>query len=141
MAKFQGGLKEAAKMLAGLTRDAQKKILSVIAKKDPQMASLLEKNLYTLDDLKYLTPTQFIELLRAIKVDDLGLALRLASPELKEFVFNHTPKAIRLELQESLAGPLRLASHVTEAEQRILKVFVAKIEKGELVLHRQDTLV
>lgn len=141
MAKFQGGLKEAAKMLGGLTREAQKKILSVIAKKDPVMASQLEKNLYSFDDIRFLTPTQFMELVREIKIPDLALALRMGTPELKDFVFKNSPRGIRQEIEEVLLGPPRLASQVTEAEQRVMAVFLRKIDKGELVINRHETVV
>lgn len=141
MAKFQGGLKEAAKMLGGLTREAQKKILSMIAKKDPFMASQLEKNLYTFEDIRYLSAVQFMELLRAIKINDLALALRMSSPELKDFVFKNSPRGIRQEIEEVLLGPPVLASHVTEAESRVMGVLLAKIDKGELVINRNETLV
>ena len=52
MAKFQGGLKAAAKMLAGLSKDARIRVLELIAKKDPTVAVSLEKNLYSLEDIQ-----------------------------------------------------------------------------------------
>ena len=53
--KFQGGVKEAAKMLAGLSKAAREKVLEIISKKDPRMAEALHKNMYAFEDLKYLT--------------------------------------------------------------------------------------
>lgn len=141
MAKFQGGLKEAAKMLGGLTREAQKKILSVIAKKDPLMATQLEKNLYGFDDIRFLSQAQYMEFIREIKISDLALALRMGTPELKDFVFKNSPRGIRQEIEEVLLGPPRLASHVTEAEERVMNVFLKKIDKGELVINRHETEV
>ncbi len=141
MAKFQGGLKEAARMLGGLTRDAQKKILNLIAKKDPSLASQLEKNLYSFEDIRYLTPIQYIEFLREIKVSDFALALRMGSTDLKDFVFKNSPRGIRQEIEEILMGPPKLATQVTEAQERVMAVFLNKIDKGELVINRQDSLV
>ncbi len=141
MGKFQGGLKEAAKMLAGLSREARDKILTTISKKDPKMAQALEKNLYSLEDVRYLSQPQFIELLREIKINDFALALKMSSPELKDFVFKNSPRQIRQEIEEVLTGPLQLASIVTEAEARVMKTFVQKLEKGQLVLNKNDEMV
>lgn len=141
MAKFQGGLKEAAKMLGGLTREAQKKILSVIAKKDPLMATQLEKSLYGFDDIRFLSSAQYMELIREIKISDLALALRMGTPQLKDFVFKNSPRGIRQEIEEVLLGPPRLASQITEAEERVMSVFLRKIDKGELVINRHETEV
>lgn len=141
MAKFQGGLKEAAKMLGGLTREAQKKILSVIAKKDPLMASQLENNLYSFEDIRYLTPIQYMELIREINIADFALALRMGSAELKDFVFKNSPRGIRQEIEDVLLGPPKLANLVTEAEQRVMTIFLRKLDKGELVINRHETLV
>ncbi|MCK6596335.1 MAG: hypothetical protein L6Q33_14135 [Bacteriovoracaceae bacterium] len=141
MAKFQGGLKEAAKMLAGLSREARDRILTVIAKKDPAMAINLEKNLFSFEDIKFLTPVMYIEFLREIKIQDFALALRMASPELKDFVFKNSPRAIRQEIEDVLLGPLQLASHVTQAEERVMAVFLRKIEKGEIIIRKDDVSV
>ena len=54
--KFQGGVKEAAKLLAGLSKAAREKVLDIISKKDPQMAKSLHKSMYSFDDLQFLTP-------------------------------------------------------------------------------------
>lgn len=141
MAKFQGGLKEAAKMLAGLSREARDRILTVIAKKDPAMAINLEKNLYSFEDIKFLTPVMYMEFLREIKIQDFALALRMASPEMKDFVFKNSPRGIRQEIEDVLLGPLQLASHVTQAEERVMAVFLRKIEKGEIIIRKDDVSV
>lgn len=137
--KFQGGIKAAAKMLAGLSKAAREKVLETISKKDPDMALKLHKSMYTFDDLKYLTPMMLIELVRSIKVADLGLALRIADPELKDFMFKNLPRGIRQELDDILLGPPQLASKVEEAQERIMNVVREKIDKGELVLNKDSS--
>mgnify|MGYP001178214719 FL=1 len=140
---FQGGIKAAAKMLAGLSKAAREKVLETISKKDPQMALALHKSMYTFDDLQYLTPMMLIELLRSIKVADLGLALRIAAPELKDHVLKNTPRVMRQEIEVILMGPPQLASKVEEAQERIMVVVRAKIDKGELIINKDssETLV
>ena len=130
-------------MLAGLSKAAREKVLETISKKDPQMALALHKSMYTFDDLQYLTPMMLIELLRSIKVADLGLALRIAAPELKDHVLKNTPRVMRQEIEEILMGPPQLAIKVEEAQERIMVVVRAKIDKGELIINKDssETLV
>lgn len=137
--KFQGGVKEAAKMLAGLSKAAREKVLEIISKKDPKMAQVLHKSMYTFEDLKYLTPIMIIELLRSLKISDMGLALRIASPELKDHLLKNTPKVMRQEIEEILTGPPRLASHVEEAQEKIMSVVRLKIDKGEIVINKEGS--
>lgn len=137
--KFQGGVKEAAKMLAGLSKSAREKVLEIISKKDPQMAQNLHKSMYTFDDLQFLTPMMVIELMRGIKVADMGLALRISSPELKDHMMKNTPRGMRQEMEEILMGPPQLASKVEEAQERIMTIVREKIDKGQLIINKDSS--
>lgn len=137
--KFQGGVKEAAKMLAGLSRSAREKVLEIISKKDPKMAETLHKSMYTFDDLQYLTPMMLIELLRSVKMTDMGLALRISSNELKDHIMKNTPRGMRQEIEELLLGPPQLASKVEEAQERIMVVVREKIDKGQLIINKDSS--
>jgi flagellar motor switch protein FliG len=137
--KFQGGVKEAAKMLAGLSKAAREKVLELISKQDPKMAEKLHKSMYTFEDLQFLTPLMMVELMRSIKVSDMGLALRIATPALKDHVMKNSPRGMRQEMEEILLGPLKLASQVEEAQERIMEVVRAKIDKGELVINKDSS--
>lgn len=136
-----GGIKEAAKILAALDLNSRKNILSIIAKEDSAMAEMLRKNLVSMEDLQKLTPKMLVELLREIKMEDLSLALRISSVELRQHLMSVLPRGPRTELEESLNGKPVPVSKVNEASNRILKVIREKIEKGELVLSDDDQLV
>jgi flagellar motor switch protein FliG len=73
----------------------------------------------------------------------MGLALRIASPEVKNFILMNSPKMLRQEMEEILLGPLQLASKVEEAQERIMEIVRAKIDKGDLILNKEssETLV
>ncbi|NOT78508.1 MAG: hypothetical protein HOP07_05845 [Bacteriovoracaceae bacterium] len=137
--KFQGGVKEAAKLLAGLSKAAREKVLDIISKKDPQMAKSLHKSMYSFDDLQFLTPMMIIELMRSIKVSDMGLSLRIATPALKEHILKNTPRVMRQEIEEVLLGPLQLTNKVEEAQERIMSVVREKIDKGELIINKDSS--
>lgn len=137
--KFQGGVKEAAKMLAGLSRVAREKVLDIISKKDPNMAQALHKSMYTFEDLQYLTPMMLIELMRSLKIPDMGLALRIASPALKEHIMKNSPRGMRQEMEEVLMGPPKLTSQVEEAQERIMIIVREKIDKGQLIINKDSS--
>ena len=137
--KFQGGVKEAAKMLAGLSKSAREKVLELISKKDPLMAQTLHKSMYTFDDLQYLTPMMLIELMRSIKMNDMGLALRIASPALKDLVLMNSPRGMRQEIEELLLGPPQLTSKVEDAQERIMIIVREKIAKGQLIINKDSS--
>ena len=137
--KFQGGVKEAAKMLAGLSRAAREKVLDIISKKDPVMAENLHKSMYTFEDLQYLTPMMLIELMRTIKVADMGIALRIASGELKDHILKNTPRGMRQEIEEILLGPPMLSSKVDDAQEKIMVIVREKIDKGQLIINKDSS--
>ena len=141
--KFKGGIKEAAAMLNALPPEQARRILSEIKAQDPQMAEELEKNLITMDDLRYITPTMLIGLLRDIPLPTFGLALRGVTKDVSEILLKMVSSNMKLEIEEGLTGPPRRMSEVSEAQQKVLQIVRSKVEKGEMVLSRSssDTIV
>ena len=137
--KFQGGVKEAAKLLAGLSKTAREKVLDIISKKDPQMAKNLHKSMYSFDDLQFLTPMMLVELMRSVKVSDMGLSLRIATPALKVHILKNAPRVMRQEIEEVLLGPPQLTNKVEEAQERIMSVVREKIDRGELIINKDSS--
>jgi len=139
---FKGGVEEAAKMLAGLDREGRENVLEIIAKKDPQMAENLRKNMVTLEDLKYLTVKMLQELLRDIEITDLALALRISSDELKAHILQNVSSSLRKDIEDVLLGPPQSVSNVNEATDKIMEVVLKKVDKGELVINKDgETLI
>lgn len=135
---FKAGLKEAAKMLSGLDFENRVKVLEIIAKQDPQMAELLKKAMVTLEDLIHLTVAQMQELLREVPLDKLGLALRIASPQLREHFLNNVSSSMREDINSVLNGKPRPVKEVQQAADQILEIVRDKVEKGSLVLRSTD---
>jgi flagellar motor switch protein FliG len=130
---FKGGIKEAARMLAGLPIEQRSKVIDIMAKKDPEMAEVLKKQMVTLEDLTMLTQKMLVELLREIEIADLALALRLGSDELKKFILSNVSSSIAQDIQDVLLGPPKPVSDVQESADRIMEVVLKKVAKGELI--------
>ena len=139
MSKFKGGPEEAAKMLQGLGPEHARKLIDEIRSRDPQMAELLEKNLVTFEDLKYLTQTMLIGLLRDVKMNEFGLALRGVDKEVVSHILSMVSTNIRLEIEDELKGPPRPISEVQRAQSSILEIVRKKIEAGQIVLDKDGS--
>lgn len=138
MAKFKGGVEAAAKMLAGLDPKDRERVLADIVKRDPSMAEALKEAMVTFEDLIYISVKQLQELLREIKIHDLALGLRVASKELRAHFYATLPKSMCQEIDEVLLGPVRPLEKVLEAQEAVMSVVRAKIDKGQIVLSRAD---
>ncbi len=138
---FKGGPKAAAELLARLPALGRKKVMELIKKRDPVMAETLRKNMVTLDDLRFLTVKMLAELMKEIKPEELGLALRLAQPETCEHILDNVSKRLRAEIEDVMNGPPVKASKAQEAEGKILDLVREKVEKGTLVLRADDKTV
>jgi len=133
----QGGIKAAAKLLSGLDHDHRKKILEIISKQDPRMAEVLEKNLIELEDLLFLTPTMVLELVKEVTAKEMGLALRISTPKLKNHILTNLPKMLRAEVEEVLLGPPQSVNKVQEISEKILEIVRKKVERGEIIIRKE----
>ena len=131
---FKGGVKEAAKMLALLGGDAQKKLLEEIRIKDPQMAQSLEDNLVSLDDLQHLTTAMLIGLLRDVDLEEFGLALRGLEPHISSKILEMVSTGIRLDIEDGFKGKPRSVSEVEIAQAKVLDVLKKKITMGHILI-------
>lgn len=139
---FQGGVKEAAKMLQGLGGSAAKKLLEEIRARDPKMAAEIEKSLVTMEDLKYLTPAMLVGLLRDVNLEMFGLALRGVDQETTSKILGMVSTGIKLDIEDGLKSGPKPIKDVEEAQSKILEVVRKKIEQGTIVLDPEgDTLV
>ncbi|MGB0454621.1 MAG: FliG C-terminal domain-containing protein [Bacteriovoracaceae bacterium] len=140
MGKYDG-FKDALEILNKLPPNERQKLLSEMAKRDPQMTEALKQNLISFEDLQKLSVKQFAELLREINLDDMALALRLGSQELKTFVLKNVSSGMQKQIEDILLGPLKQVNTCQEAMGKIMDVVRAKVDKGELVFDDSDEYV
>lgn len=131
---FEGGVKAAAQMLAGLKGAERERLLKIIADKNPEMAQTLRENLVSFEDLIHITPKMLVDFLRQVKVDELALAMRLASPELKSHLLKMLPSGIKKQIEDVLLGPPQLVSKAEEAKDKVMETVRTMCDSGELVL-------
>lgn len=130
------GPKAAADLLATLPAEARDKVIDEMRKQNPDMTEALLKMMITIEDLQFITPKMLQELLREIDLNDLAKSLRIASKELKNFLFKNISSTMRKDIEDVLLGPPLPVSKVQEAQEKIMIVVRKKVDKGELIINR-----
>ncbi|MBO4335731.1 MAG: flagellar motor switch protein FliG [Desulfovibrio sp.] len=135
--KKVGGVQSVAEILNAVDRATGEEILTEIEEDSTQMAEDIRNLMFVFEDCKHIDDKGVRELLKSVSNEDLTLALKGASDELKEkFLSNMSERAgnmIREELE--FMGPTKL-SDVEAAQQNIVKI-VRKLEgENKLVVSR-----
>lgn len=141
MGNFQGGLDEMIKALQLMMPGERKNLLEALAKKDPEMAQLIQSKLYTLDNLKDITPKMLVEYLREVNLNELALALKLHSEDLQEYLISKVSKSMAQDIKDILNGPKRRQSECEEAENKVLAIFRKMIDEERLIISKDDKMV
>ncbi len=141
MAKFEGGLLSIIKAMQLMSHAERSRIISDIAKKDPQMASAIEKGLYSIKDIEFISEKMLVEFLRNIQINDFAMALKLQDQEFIDKLFSRLPKRMSDEINSLMASKKVPKRDAQACEQKVLAVFKSMIEQGKLVISQDDDYV
>jgi flagellar motor switch protein FliG len=132
--KKDQGIKMAAEILNQLGTMANV-ILEKLRESDPDISDEIERAMFVFEDLLYVEDRGLQRLLREVSKEDLALALKMCSEELKDKIFRNMSERAREMLLEDMEamGPVRVKD-VEEAQRRITALARAMMEKGELIL-------
>lgn len=135
-----GGVRTLVEILNSVGRSTEKNIIKVLEEKQPELAEEVKASLFTFEDIITLEKGDVQKVLRDVKNDDLALALKGVSDEIKNFIYTNLSTRAVDTLKEDLQfmGPIRLSA-VEEAQQRIVTVIRRLDEKGEIYLRRGDS--
>ncbi len=135
--KKVGGVQSVAEILNNVDRATEEEVLSEIEEESSQMAEDIRNLMFVFEDCKLLDDRGMRELLKEVNNDDLTLALRGASDDLKERFFKNMSERAGNMIREELEymGPARL-SEVEGAQQNIVKI-VRRLEgTNKIVINR-----
>ncbi|MEO7245362.1 MAG: flagellar motor switch protein FliG [Rubrivivax sp.] len=130
-----GGVKAAAEILNLLGNSIETAVLDYVREADNDLAQKIMDNMFTFDDLVNLDDKGIQSLLREIQSEALVIALKGASPELRDKILRNMSTRAAETLREDLdaRGPVRLSE--VEAEQKeMLKIVRRLIDEGQIVL-------
>ncbi|MBL8918636.1 MAG: flagellar motor switch protein FliG [Myxococcaceae bacterium] len=121
----------------------QQEVMEAIEKDDPNLAADLRAKLFTFDDLTRLTDRDIQTMLKDADPNQLPLALKGASEELRAKLFKNMSSRAAQMLQDDIAamGPVKL-SIVEQAQQAMTRLALELSEKGKITIIRAtDKLV
>jgi len=115
-----GGVDRAAEVLGLTDRATEREILEGVAQENPELAEEIRKRRFVFEDILLVDDKRVRQVLEEIDAQELGLALKTASDEVKEKFFrNMSERAVEVVLEEmEQMGPVRL-SESDAAQQRI----------------------
>ncbi len=130
-----GGVNVAAEILNNCDKRTEEKILQALEEFDEELAEKVRKLMFVFEDLAGVPDTGIRELLKEVRSEDLTLALKTASEELKRKVLNNLSKRAAQILEEdmSVMGPVRL-SEVESAQQNIINAARRLEKEGKIFL-------
>lgn len=132
-----GGIESIVEVLNGVDRTTERTILEDLEKKDPALAEEIKKRMFVFEDIVTLDNRAIQMIIRDCENEDLMLALKVASDEVKEIIFRNMSTRMQETFKEELEimGPVRLRD-VEEAQGRIVAVIRRLEDAGEIVIVR-----
>ena len=130
-----GGVKPAAEIINMMGTALETSILDYIRESDGDLAQKIMDNMFVFDDLVKLDDKGFQALLKEVQTESLIIALKGASPEIREKVFKNMSSRAAETLKEDLEsrGPVRVAD-VENEQKELLKIIRRLADEGTIVL-------
>jgi flagellar motor switch protein FliG len=130
-----GGVKTAAEMINMLGSSVETEVMDFIRESDNELAQKIMDNMFTFDDLEKIDDKGIQTLLKEVQSESLIIALKGATPEMREKVFRNMSSRAAETLREDLEsrGPVRVSE--VEAEQKeLLKIVRRLADEGQIML-------
>ena len=130
-----GGTKAAAEMINLMGTSVETAVLDFIREADHELAQKIMDNMFTFDDLDKIDDKGIQALLKEVQSESLVVALKGATPEMRDKVYRNMSTRAAETLREDLEsrGPVRVSE--VEAEQKeMLKIVRRLADEGQLVL-------
>ena len=132
-----GGIGAVVDILNNVDRGTEKLILEELEKEDAELAETIRQQMFIFEDIVNLDDASIQRIVRDLDNNDIALALKGASEEVKGRIFKNISKRAGEILEENMEfmGPVRLRE-VEEAQQRVVAVIRRLDESGEIIISR-----
>jgi len=131
------GLETAAEIMNSLDRSTEKTIMERLTYESPELAEEIRRRMFVFEDILKIDDRAVQLVLREVNMQDLAVALKGASEELKQKILNNMSKRAQQLLKDEMEfmGPVRVKD-VEEAQQKIINIIRRLEEAGEIVISR-----
>ncbi len=130
-----GGVKPAAEIINLMGASIETAVLDYIREADNELAQKIMDNMFTFDDLEKIDDKGIQSLLKEVQSESLVIALKGATPEMREKVFRNMSSRAAETLREDLEsrGPVRV-SEVESEQKEMLKIVRRLADEGQIML-------
>ena len=131
-----GGVNSVAEILNVTDRATERSLLESLAQEDPALVEDIRRLMFVFDDLCKLTDKDIQGLLKNVETAQWAMALKGASPELKQKVLGNMSQRAAAMLTEEMEflGSRRL-SEVEAVQQQIVDIVRKLEDSGEITIH------
>ncbi len=130
-----GGVDSVAEMLNLVDRTTEKGIMEGLESEDPDLVEQIRRLMFVFEDILLVDDKGIQAVLKEVDNDELALALKTASDDLKQKIFKNMSERAAQLIQEDMTymGPVRV-SDVEAAQQRIVDVVRRLEDAGEIII-------
>ncbi|ARF15316.1 flagellar motor switch protein FliG [Sporosarcina sp. P3] len=132
-----GGVDAVVEVLNGVDRSTEKTILDALEIQDPELAEEIRKRMFVFEDIITLDNRSIQRVIRDCENEDLILAMKVSSEEVKDILFKNMSQRMAESFREEMdvMGPVRLRD-VEEAQSRIVGIIRRLEDAGEIIIAR-----
>ena len=130
-----GGVESVAEMLNLVDRTTERGILEGLETDDPDLVEEIRRLMFVFEDILLVDDRGIQTVMKEVDNDELALALRTASEDLKTKVFSNMSERAAAMINEDMEfmGPVRI-SDVEGAQQRIVEIVRRLEDSGEIII-------
>lgn len=135
-----GGVHSVAEILNVCDRTTERALLEALAQDDPELVEEIRRLMFVFDDLVKLSDKDIQTVLKNVETAQWAMALKGASPELKQKILGNMSQRAAAMLKEEMEylGAVKL-SEVEAVQQQIVDIVRRLEDAGEITVHAADT--
>lgn len=130
-----GGVDTVAEILNLADRSTEKGIMEGLEAEDPDLVEQIRRLMFVFEDILLVNDKGIQSVLKEVDNEELSLALKTASQELKDKIFKNMSERAAQLIQEDMQymGPVRV-SDVEAAQQKIVDIVRRLEDAGEIII-------
>jgi flagellar motor switch protein FliG len=130
-----GGVGRLAEMLNQIDGTIVEQIIDQIEESDADLAEEIKQMMFVFEDVVLVDDKGLQKVLRSVESQELAVALKAASEEVKQKIFRNMSQRAAEILKEEMevSGAVRMKD-VTDAQQKITRIIQDMERKGELII-------
>ncbi len=136
--KKLGGIKSVAEILNLCDKSTEKSVIEKIEEQNMDLADSIKQLMFVFEDIVTIDNRGIQMILKEISTEDLSIALKTASEELKTKIFSNMSQRAAVILKEEMQarGPVRV-SDVEKAQMNIVNVIRKLESEGKVIIDKK----